>query len=195
MSWNGITHHEPQIGWCFFSFFFFLFLIVHTRAVCGDCLQPKGSKYSETHHIFLNFRQLAWQHPPQSPAIVVVDNMQYFVVHTWSVGSGCVFIYRDVLKSNNNNNDIYKQQHTSRRGRGMPVSFLLCETKRSFFSKMEKNVLMEYFLPMFFLCLFLNLSKSGFVTLTYFHTCTDARADVSFPCVVELFSSSLHVTD
>lgn len=47
--------------------------IVHTRAVRG----AKGIKNSKTHQIFLNFRQLAWQHPPQSPAAVVVDNMQY----------------------------------------------------------------------------------------------------------------------
>lgn len=79
-------------------------------------------------------------------------------------------------------------------GRPDCVCFLFCETKRSFFSKMDKNVSMEYFLPLFFLfCLFLNLSKTGFVTPTYFHT--DARVDMSFPCVVELFSSNLHVTD
>lgn len=160
-------------------------------------MEPKGSKYSETHQIFLNFRQLAWQHPPQSPAAVVVDNMQYFVVHTWSIGSGRVFIYRDVLKSNNNN--IYISSSSSiwaeeDMGRPECVCFLFCETKRSFFSKMDKNVSVEYFLPMFFLFgLFLNLSKTGFVTPTYFHT--DARVDMSFPCVVELFSSSLHVTD
>lgn len=73
--------------------------------------------------------------------------MQYFVIHMWSVGR--VLVYRDVLISNK---DIYnkQQQHRSRRGRLDCVSFLFCETKCSFFSKMEKKtkgVSVEYFLP------------------------------------------------
>lgn len=75
---------------------------MHTRAVLGDRLQPKGSKYSEKIPK-LSAASLTASHTIPFAA-VVVDNMQYFVIHMWSVGR--VFVSRDVLK-NNNNKDIY----------------------------------------------------------------------------------------
>lgn len=46
-------------------------------------------------------------------------------------------------------------------GRPDCVCFLFCETKHSFFSKMDKNVSVEYFLPMFFPFLFIFKSEQN----------------------------------